>query len=169
MNKQVFPIFMYCLATFFVSQANARDAEPKIEELSWISQSFMSEQRITVDEISRKNFGTPIRGEKSDLQTLQRIVDKQLIDKDDKETLQALGVVLGDVFVKDVKELEWKTLEDHIGRSHVVCVKDTTNCLFPITMLSRRMEVGLKPKVNKIYNDALAEIKPFLPKLPFQK
>jgi len=162
-------IFLLCsLVIVGPHAAFARSPEPKIEDLSWASQQFMIEQRLIVDKLSRRHFGTPLRNNKTDLPTIQRIIDKEIIARNDKRSLQALGVVLGDVFVSEIKALEWKVLEDKVGRSHVVCVKDSSHCLFPITMLSRRIEVGLNPNAQKTYNKALNEIKAYLPKLPFQ-
>lgn len=140
----------------------------KISDLNWVNNTFLSNQRNTIDELSRRHFGAQIRGDKSDLHTLQRLIDKQVIKRDDSATLQALGVVLGDVYVSENKNLHWQLLEDELGPSHVVCIKNTQHCLFPVTMLSRRIEVGLNPKVEKVYQDGLDSIKDYLPKLPFK-
>ena len=53
------------------------------------------------------------------------------------------------------------------GRSRALCVKQTSSCLFPVTMLSRRMKVGTKPDVKKIYNEAILLMQKHLPKLPY--
>jgi len=143
------------------------DELPKVESLNWLNQNFLTKQRRTIDDLSRTHFGRTIDSNKEDLNTLQRIIDKGLIEKSNTKDLQALGVVLGDVYVKEVKELEWKIFTDELGPTHAVCVKNTKHCIFVMTMLSRRMEVGLKPEVAKVYQKGLDAIKSELPKLPY--
>ncbi|WP_020209757.1 DUF3806 domain-containing protein [Gilvimarinus chinensis] len=138
-----------------------------IDDLSWTDESFLSQQRARIDRLARENLGSQVRGDKSDLSTLQRIIDRELVAKDDTITQQALGVVLGDVMLKDEQELTWKVYEDKLGRSRALCAMSVEECLFPVTMLSRRMRVGLKPDVKKVYVEALDLIAESLPALPY--
>lgn len=39
----------------------------------------------------------------------------------------------------------------------------------PVTMLSRRMEVGSAPDVRKIYQDAIEMMAEYLPKVPYSE
>lgn len=157
------------LAIVFSLAATASQAqEASISDLAWLDRNQMKQQEARIDELARTRLGSRVRGDKSDLETLQKIIDRELIDRDDRLTLQALGVVLGNVMAREVKELEWKVYEDDKGRSKALCVKNQDKkCLFPITMLSRRMEVGLKPNVEKVYRDALSLAEPYLPKAPY--
>lgn len=140
---------------------------PQIQPLSWMDENHLAQQKQFVDNLARAELGRPVRGNKSDLDLLQRIVDRGLIERTATQNLQALGAVLGDVYVAEFDVLEWRAYEDEKGRSRAVCVRDTGNCLFPITMLSRRLEAGLKPDVELVYNTGVGAIKPYLPKLPF--
>ena len=151
-----------------LAQAQERDPNAvTISDLSWTDESFLSTQRATIDRLAREKLGSQIRGNKTDLNTLQRIIDRELIAQDDAITQQALGVVMGDLMLKDEKELEWKVYEDKLGRSRALCAMTVEECLFPVTMLSRRMRVGLKPDVKKIYVEALELIAESLPELPY--
>ncbi len=138
-----------------------------ISPLDWMDNTYMTDQRARVDQLTRNKLGTPIRGNKADLLTLQRVIDGGLIKANDKQTLQALGVILGDVFLITEPLLEWKVYEDKAGRSRALCVKQTEDCLFPITMLSRRMKFKLVPNVNKVFLEALDLLKPHLPEPPY--
>lgn len=140
---------------------------PQVLQLNWLNRQFLERQRTLADDLVRINLGQRIHTEKSDLELLQRLVDAEVIASDDKQSLQALGVVLGDIYTQERKELQWRVYEDDLGKSHAVCVINTTNCLFPITMLSRRVEAGLKPDVKVVYRKGLEELKPYLPKRPF--
>ena len=143
------------------------ESGPTVRELNWLNKNYLMNQRNSVDALTRAHFGSQIYGNRSDLALLQRIVDENLIERNDTGQLQALGVILGDILAKENKDLEWMIYEDELGPTQSICVAKTKHCLFPITMLSRRMEVGLKPNVNKVFIDAIAEMKPFLPKLPY--
>lgn len=139
-----------------------------ITDLSWMDQNRMEKEINSVNELAQSKTGNKIRRDLSDLDTLQRIVNNSLIEIDDYESQQALGVVLGNVMLADFPNtFEWKIYEDEIGRSRALCVKKTNDCLFPVTMLSRRMEIGVKPDVKKVYNDAIMLMEKHLPKLPY--
>ncbi|GAA6152926.1 DUF3806 domain-containing protein [Pseudoteredinibacter isoporae] len=148
------------------SSAFAQDEELSVKDLGWIDRSHIQKQIDSIDEISRRNFGGGLHGTKQDLKLMQRIIDRSLIKRDDRLKLQALGAVLGQVLVNEEK-LEWQNYEDRLGKSRAVCVPKTQHCLFPITMLSRRMEVGLLPRVNDIYKNAIERIEAHMPKNPY--
>lgn len=139
---------------------------PRITELSWMDRSHLEQQRQVIKDIAGTEFGRPVRGNKSDLELLQRIVDRELIPRNETQDLQALGAVLGDVYVKEY-DLVWRAYEDEKGYSRAVCVEGSNNCLFPITMLSRRIAAGLVPDVEKVYGKGVELIEPYLPKRPF--
>lgn len=142
-------------------------ADVKISDFAWNDRQHMEQQVKRIDDLARTRVGAQVRGDKTDLDTLQRIIDRDLIDSDDSLALQALGAVLGNVMATEHDKLEWKIYEDEQGRSRALCVQGTQECLFPITMLSRRMEVGLKPDVQRIYNTALEIIEEHLPEMPY--
>lgn len=142
--------------------------EITLTDLSWMDQSRMEKELSALNELAQTKIGTPIRRDLSDLDMLQRLINESLVARDDYDTQQAMGVALGNVMFADFPStLEWKIYEDSLGRSRALCVRKTTECLFPVTMLSRRMEVGTKPDVKKIYNDAIMLIEKHLPKLPY--
>lgn len=139
-----------------------------LSPLGWMDQSRMEKEISAVNELAQTKIGTPIRRDLGDLDSLQRIINENLVARDDYETQQAMGVILGNLMIADFpRTLEWQIYEDSLGRSRAVCVKKTSECLFPVTMLSRRMVVGSKPDVKKIYSDALLLIEKHLPKLPY--
>src|SRR5690606_11345513 len=89
------------LLMFSSALASAQSSTTTITNLSWTDESFLSAQRARVDELTRVRLGTPIRGDKSDLATVQRIIDRDLIGRDDALMQQALGVILGDLLVRE--------------------------------------------------------------------
>ena len=117
-------------------------------------------------EIARGEYGRILRADKSDLRLLQRIIDDELIRPVETQKLQALGVVLGDVFVAELG-LVWRTFEDPRGKSRAVCLKDNRECLFPVTMISKRIEFDQKPNIEELFERGRGRMQPFLPKLPY--
>lgn len=145
-----------------------KDPEITITDLEWIDKNKMEKEIASINELIQKKLGSSLRKDLSDLKTLQRIIDANLVETDDYDTQQAMGVVMGNVLLADFPQtLEWKVYRDKAGRSRAVCAKNTQECLFPVTMLSRRMEVGVNPNVRKIYDDAVASMASYLPQMPY--
>ena len=138
------------------------DFELKIEPLTNIDQQFMSEQRQRIEQLANR-LGRNLSGEEDrDLDTLQRIIDDRLIATDDTLSLQAMGVVLGDLLA-DRLDMAWVVYRDRIGRSRALRYRETEVYLFPITMISRRQEAGNNRSVRSIYNEAVTTTLPRIP------
>ncbi|NIB41094.1 DUF3806 domain-containing protein [Pseudomaricurvus alkylphenolicus] len=137
-----------------------------IDTLSFKDQNQLQRQVDLITEIARVDLGMLIAGNRNDLRLLQTMVDRELINQDEVFKLQSMGAVLGNVYVRELG-LQWRVYEDRQGRSRAICVPKTDHCLFPITMLSRRMEAGLKPDVMKIYKEGQRMIAPHLPRSPY--
>lgn len=154
----------------FSTAAWANDRAPRVEvrDFNWLENQQHARQIQQIDDLARLKLGQPVRGNKDDLELLQRIIHMGLVKQDDTLTQQAMGVVLGDVLVRELG-LEWKSYTDHLGESRATCAPNTEECLFPVTMLSRRMAVGLLPNVNKLFEETSAMIAPHLPQNPYAK
>ncbi|NNG02924.1 MAG: DUF3806 domain-containing protein [Inquilinus sp.] len=53
--------------------------------------------------------------------------------------LQSMGIVLGDALAEAL-DLKWAIVEDHHGRDPALLLPGTTVLLFPLTMISKRLE-----------------------------
>lgn len=137
-----------------------------LRDLQWVDEGYLVRQRALVDEIGRGEFGTRLRGDKTDLRLLQRILDEGLVNRTEKQKLQALGVALGDVYVNELG-LEWKVYLDADGKSRATCLKGTEHCLFPITMISKRASLGVTPDVKELYSRGEENLQPYIPRLPY--
>lgn len=156
------------LLLLVVSQlAFAQDPKFVIEDLGWMDRNYLEKQVEKIDSLARARLGTQLRNNLDDLATLQQIIDRELISNKDTEGLQALGAVMANLMLLDVPSLEWKIYKDSVGRSRALCVKKTQVCLFPITMLSRRIEVGLKPDVKKVYEEGLSNVDDHVQQIPY--
>ena len=149
-------------------EARAQDAEPRISQLSVIDRDFMEDQRQAVDERARSALGRQIRGDKNnDLDVLQQLLDRQLVRPDETVLLQGMGVVMGDLLAAELG-MDWVIYEDKLGRSRALRFGLGDHYLYPVTMISRRYEVGAPVDVRAIYDKAVALMQPHLPPRPFQ-
>jgi hypothetical protein len=87
---------------------------------------------------------------KTDLALLQKLVDDGVPSKSETYKLQSLGLVLGEVFAKEL-ELHWVIVEDEYGRDLALQYEKSSMIVFPLTMISKRIEKGEKPKLSSLF------------------
>ena len=156
-----------CLLAF-ASAATGQDVdEVQIRELTPLDRQYMDRQRASIDELSRSNLGSRCCDAVDDLPLLQRLLDENVIAPQQREELQAMGIVLGDLLAAELG-LDWVIYEDKLGRSRALRLADTDNYLFPATMISRRREVGNEETVQEIYDRAYRAMEARLPPKPYQ-
>ncbi len=144
------------------------DPFPRYTALTRIDRDFMADQRREVDSLARSRLGRQIRRDKAnDLDVLQQLLNRRMVSRDDTPTLQAMGVVLGDLLSEELG-MPWVIFEDELGRSRALRLGDTEHLLFPVTMISRRYEADAAVDVAAIYDRAVALMRPHLPVRPFQ-
>lgn len=66
-----------------------------------------------------------------------------------------MGVVLGDVFVQDMG-FHWIIVQHDYGRDPAIKFQNTSVLLFPLTMISKRIERGETVDVFDLYNGVAA-------------
>lgn len=127
--------------------------EVRTEAPSVVDLRYMESARQRVDEIARLNLGEQLQDDANNLDLLQRILDQNLVQPGDRETLQAMGIVLGDQLRRDLR-LNWIIYEDQLGRTRALEIPGAGEYLFPATMISRRVEVGASVDVSALYEKA---------------
>lgn len=138
------------------------ELEIRINPLSTIDRHYMAEQRAAVEALANR-LGTRISGHpERDLQTLQTLLDRQWVPRDDIETQQAMGMVLGDLLAKTL-DMDWVVYRDRAGRSRALNYRNTDVIVFPVTMIAKRYSVGAPISVQALYDKVLAETGPRLP------
>jgi hypothetical protein len=119
--------------------------------LSGVERRRLQEQRELVRELARRHVGSPTTGRSlEDLRLIQTIVERADLERDQTWELQALGVALGDVMASQLG-LEWIAFQDEYGRSRALRLGDTDVVIFPITMISKRIEAGLPVDVHELW------------------
>lgn len=124
------------------------------QPLSGQDQERLDRQRKLVSELARRHVGLGLTGSsQSDLRVIQRILDLGVLGAKQTFELQALGVALGDVMAAKLG-LHWVVFQDDVGRSRALRLGDTDVVLFPVTMISKRVEAGIKVSVDELWRNA---------------
>ena len=125
--------------------------EQKIDPLSQEDLQRLEAQRAVVkrylSEASLKKFETPA----GKLGTLRALLKASVFSPDQTYELQCMGIVLGDVFVQEMG-FHWVMVEDEYGRDPAVRFEDTGVMLFPLTMISKRIERGETVDIFDLFN-----------------
>lgn len=124
----------------------------------------LDEQRAVIekyldDDDSRQKYKTPA----GKLGTLRALLKSKAFRPNQTYELQSMGVVLGDVFVQNMG-FHWIVVEDEYGRDPAIQYKSTSIILYPLTMISKRIEGGEEIDVFELYNGIAGEAKKLIKK-----
>jgi len=86
----------------------------------------------------------------SDLELLQAILDDGVLQSTQTYELQCLGVALGEVFVRYLN-MTWVMVEDVGIRIPALKHNETSLIIYPLTMISWRVEIGEDFDVHKLF------------------
>jgi hypothetical protein len=136
----------------------AKQPEQKITALNDADQKRLRDQRAVVERyLGNEDSSEKYKTAAGKLGTIRAILQGNVFKPDQKYELQCLGIVLGDVFVQDMG-MEWIMVEDEYGRDPAVRLPNTTIILYPMTMISTRIERGEKVDVFELYNGTAAQV-----------
>jgi len=139
-------------------QARSRVAGPRYQPLAPNDRARLQRQRELAQGLARRHVGTPLRGRGTeDLRVIQDVLDRGDFGPDDGYELQSLGVALGDVMASEL-DLAWIVVNDEIGRSRALRMGDTEVLIFPITMISKRVEQGVPFTVQALYDQTVRTV-----------
>ncbi|MFG0292607.1 MAG: DUF3806 domain-containing protein [Phycisphaerales bacterium JB050] len=92
------------------------------------------------------------------LGTIRAILQAGVYDAEDTYELQCLGVVLGDVFAQELG-MRWEVVTDEYGSDPALRDTDNPNIIiFPLTMISKRIERGEDVDVFELFKGIAAEV-----------
>lgn len=129
----------------------AADAQ-KVTPLTSKDHERLTRQRAVLekylgDENSKKNYKTAA----GKLGLLRALIEQRIFKPTQTYELQSMGIVLGDAFVQELK-MEWVMVEDSQGRDPAVRVPKTSIIIYPLTMISKRIEKGENVDVFDLFN-----------------
>lgn len=79
------------------------------------------------------------------------------VGPEDTWKLQSLGIAMGDALAQDLM-LDWITVDDEYGRQPALNWPGTTIVMFPVTMISKRVEDGERIDIDVMYEQAREEL-----------
>ncbi len=80
------------------------------------------------------------------------------IGTDQTYDLQSLGLIFGQVFLQRHQGFDWWMVEDEYGRDPALRYKETSLLLFPLTMISKRLEDGEEFDLEELFNGLSANV-----------
>ena len=132
-----------------------------VDDLSFGQQTLLDQQRAEMKALfARRLCIVTLHGTKEDLPLFQQLVDRRILRSDQTPQWQALGVVFGDVLVREFG-LHWVSYEDELGSSKALRWRKTDNFIFPVTVFSKRIQFKEKIDVAAIYEDIETEVQRF--------
>lgn len=118
----------------------------------------IARQRALVETTVQERYGTSLPGGAEDLALLQRLVDDQVFRPEQTYELQSLGIVLGQVLAGH-PDFSWVTVQDEYGTDPALRYKATSILVFPLTMISKRIEEGREVDVEDLYASTLTHVR----------
>ncbi len=121
------------------------------DPLTPLDQGFMESSQQEVRELAQIKLGRSFgHSRNQDLQLIQDILDRKLIDSHDMRKLQGMGIMLGEHLRRE-HFLKWVIYSDKLGRSRALEVPMKDQFIFPVTQISNRVRVGADVNVQAIY------------------
>lgn len=140
----------------------ASHAEGTVSELTPTDARQLEYQRKAIQDMAALHLGRRVTGDRTrDIELLQLLLDRRIVKAGETRDLQSMGVVLGDLLAAEL-DMEWVIFEDRYGRSKALQLGPSMNFLFPITMISRRVDAGLGVNINEVYQKAIKEMEPYI-------
>jgi hypothetical protein len=139
-----------------------QESEAIVEELSRGQVFLLNSQRQEIKDLIGQKLGVMVvRGDTSDLRTLQALYDRRVLKDDQAKEWQAAGILFGDILVRKYG-LKWVSYEDDLGTSKALQWRNSTNFVFPVTVFSRRLQFGDKLDVRAVFDKVSSEIEQFI-------
>ena len=115
-------------------------------------------QVLIVDALARTHLGRGVVNAPSDLDLLQEILDRGLLAAAQTHELQCLGIVFGRCLVAAIEGLDWCVVEDEYGTDPALRHAASKILLFPLTMISKRVEDGEPVDVRELLDGVRAKV-----------
>jgi hypothetical protein len=130
--------------------------DPKIEPPTEKDIENIAMGVVHAGQVIEQALEEDLDGTHQDLELIQRVLDQGLVEPEATYTLQAFGLAFGRVFLNEFPDYDWWMVEDEHGRDPAIRYKETSLLVFPMTMISKRIEDGDPFDVPELF-DGLAK------------
>lgn len=132
---------------------SVEDAAQVEKQRGWVRDHYDPHARHLYDNLEGK------------LRLLETILDERWVEASETWKLQSLGITFGDALAQKMG-LSWVAVEDEHGRDPALQDKGTTIVIFPMTMISKRMESGEAVDIRDLFARACSTIERLRSELP---
>jgi len=137
-----------------MSDDEQRLATPADEDLAWLAA-----RRKLVEALYGSGFlGSQYQTVEGKLAAVQPVLGLMKQKPDFLRLLQGMGIVLGDAFCQEFG-MTWVMVEDWYGRDPALALPGTSVLLFPLAMISKRVERGEEFEVADLFHGVGGEIR----------
>jgi hypothetical protein len=119
------------------------DALEVEERRKWVREHFEPEAQHKYETIEDK------------LRLLKIILKERWIEPHETWKLQSLGITFGDILLQKLNLL-WVMVEDEHGRDPALIVPGTSIIVYPLTVISKRIERGESVDIQDLYEGLCA-------------
>ncbi len=131
----------------------------RISELTGADEERLATQRRVIEQLVARGPESVSKLEIAawKLGAIRAVLEGEVFESTQTYELQCMGILLGDAFVAELG-FEWVMVEHEYGRDPAVRVPDTSILLFPLTMISKRIERGEAVDVFDLFNWVAATV-----------
>lgn len=130
--------------------------EQTISALNGGDLDLLARQLARVDALIAEHLGRGLVDNDGDLDAIQGLLDSGEVGQ--TADLQGLGLVLGQRLVAAIAGLGWVIVEDEAGRDPALRLGDTSLIVYPLTMISKRVERGEDVSVRDMFEGLRRQI-----------
>lgn len=124
--------------------------QQRVEELSFDDTARLEKHREWLLGHYASNPAESYSGYAAKLALIDTILTSGWVKPNETWKLQSLGVALGDALAEHMA-LSWVAVEDEYGRDPALKDGGTSLKLYPLTLISKRVEDGEKPKAVELF------------------
>ncbi len=110
-------------------------------------------EELLADDRSREKYRKPA----GKLGAIKAILEAGVFDPNQTYEIQCLGTVLGDALAQELS-MEWVTVEDGNREATALHLPGTSIVVFPLTMISKRLQRGAQVDIFDLFNRVAARI-----------
>jgi hypothetical protein len=118
----------------------------------------LAQHVVRVGQLAAEHLDEDLTDDDADLELVQELLDLGAVPPDATYDLQCLGTVLGMRLVEASDGIDWAIVEDEHGRDPALRYLDTSLLVFPLTMISKRVEDGEDVDVHELFAHLVADL-----------
>ena len=140
----------------------------KVWEFRDIDREYVSGALQRINDLTTRHMGARLTGSAAtDLGYLQRLLDENLVARDDLQTLQAMGVAFAEVLRKQ-RYLKWVRYSDREGISRALQLAHENYFIYPVTVIARRAAVGAEVDIRQLFQRSITALDAYVESQRYQ-